>query len=70
MGPVQPGSTGPLPKEYTNYFDIFVEVFMKINHQYILGDPRDTQQNDERLRAILCFIEKTPSLGVIFPDII
>jgi hypothetical protein len=70
MGPVQPGSTGPLPKEYSNYFDIFVSVYNQINSQYNLGDSRDTQQNDEKLRTILCFIEKTPSLGVIFPDII
>jgi hypothetical protein len=70
MGPVQPGSTCPLPKEYSNYFDIFVSVYNQINSQYILGDSRDTQQNDEKLRTILCFIEKTPSLGVIFPDII
>ena len=70
MGPVQPGSIGPLPKEYTSYYDMFVGVFMQINNQYNLGDPRDTQQNDEKLRTVLCFIEKTPSLGVIFPDII
>ena len=29
---VHPGSAGPLPKEYVNYYDLFVEIFMKNNN--------------------------------------
>ena len=39
MGPIIPGTTGPIPKEFSNYYDLFVEVFMKNDNQILRGDP-------------------------------
>jgi hypothetical protein len=47
-GPVVPG--GPIPKEYSTYYDLFIEVFMKNDQQISSGDPRDMVENDEKLR--------------------
>lgn len=43
---------------------------MKNDKHIMSGDPRDAVENDEKLRSILYQIEKTPSLGYIFPNII
>ncbi len=50
MGPVQPGTQGLLPKEFSNYYDLFVEVFNKNDSQILRNDPQEAQGNDEKLR--------------------
>ena len=68
-GLVVPGSM-MLTKDHNDYYNMFIEVFMRNEKNIQGGDPKETVEFDDKLRALLLQVERQANLGHIFPEIV
>lgn len=68
-GLVIPGSM-MLTKDHNDYYNMFIETFMRNEKNLQGGDPKETVEFDDKLRALLLQVERQANLGHIFPEIV
>lgn len=64
---------GRMTKDYYDYYNLFIEVFMRNEQQIASGTAADAKERtefDDKLRQLLLQVERQANLGHIFPEMV
>ena len=59
-----------MTKDYHDYYNMFIEIFMRNEACIKNGDSKEKTEFDDKLRSLLLQVERQANLGHIFPEIV